>query len=427
MRTDRQAVRDRVYLVGVIHPEISRDVVEDHLDELALLADTAGGEVVGRFIQKVERIQPRTYIGSGKAEEILHMAEENGVPLVIFDDELSPSQIRNLQEMAGEATVTDRTGVILEVFEQHATSREAKTQVEMARLQYQLPRLTRMWRHLERQMGARGTRAGAGERQIETDRRMIRTRIEKLKEELRQIDRERATQGRKRAEAFRAALVGYTNAGKSTLMNALSGSEVYVRDQLFATLDTTVRSVQLDTTHRILLSDSVGFIRKLPHTLIASFRSTLKEILDADLLLLVADAAAPGIENHLATVREVLESIGAHQKDTLLVLNKADLVVDRDQLGELRRRFPEGIAVSASRRLFLDRLVEAIANRMDASRCTAVVEFESARGRDIASVFRVVEVIAQDYSGETVRLTVRGTPADVGRVKQLAVGSDGGR
>ena len=274
---------EKVFLIGVVTGGLSPEVVEEHLDELELLTETAGAETVGRFTQRVNRISPKYFIGKGKAEQIVNQAKMLDVNLIVFDDELSPTQVRNFMRLAESIKVIDRTALILDIFTQHARTREAKTQVELARLEYMLPRLTRMWTHLERQMGGIGTRAGAGETQIEIDRRLVRGRTSKLQREMKGIEKERETQSRRREQKFRISLVGYTNAGKSTLLNVLTGADVYIKDQLFATLDTTVRSLALDRKHKVLISDSVGFIRKLPHSLVASFKSTQQEAAAAGL------------------------------------------------------------------------------------------------------------------------------------------------
>ena len=237
---------EKVFLIGVVTGGLSPEVVEEHLDELELLTETAGAETVGRFTQRVNRISPKYFIGKGKAEQIVNQAKMLDVNLIVFDDELSPTQVRNFMRLAESIKVIDRTALILDIFTQHARTREAKTQVELARLEYMLPRLTRMWTHLERQMGGIGTRAGAGETQIEIDRRLVRDRISKLQKEMKGIEKERETQSRRREKKFRISLVGYTNAGKSTLLNVLTGADVYIKDQLFATLDTTFRSLALD-------------------------------------------------------------------------------------------------------------------------------------------------------------------------------------
>ncbi|MCH8068182.1 MAG: GTPase HflX [Candidatus Marinimicrobia bacterium] len=411
---------EKALLVGVVQSGMTAEVVEEHLEELAFLAKTAGAEIVGTVTQRMEKINPRYYIGSGKAEQIVNQAEELDVQLIIFDDELSPSQVRNFHKLTQSVKVMDRTGLILDVFAQHAQSREAKTQVELAQLQYLLPRLTRMWTHLERQMGGIGTRAGAGETQIEVDRRLVRERISRLKNELGKIDRERITQSKRRKEAFRVALVGYTNTGKSTLMNALTGSDIFVKDQLFATLDTTVRSLHLDTNHKILLSDSVGFIRKLPHNLIASFRSTLMEVRDADLLLIVMDASSLTIDEQLKTVREVLLSIHANQNESLLVMNKIDKIEKSSILQNLKTDYQDAIFISALNHLRLDTLQNAIIKVMDKAYQTTTVIFDPKMGKEISSVYQELEVLDIEYREDGVHLTVRGDPVSVKRVKKLS-------
>jgi len=295
------------FLVGVIFGDLNYDKVSEHIEELELLAETAGARVIHSYTQKLNKINPSFFIGPGKAQQIIEHAKSLNVKLIIFDDELSPAQIKNFSKLSKSIAVIDRSTLILEIFSQHAKTKEAKTQVELAQLEYMLPRLTRAWTHLERQMGGIGARAGAGETQIEVDRRLVRARISNLKKELVKIDTERETQRKKRKENYKIALAGYTNAGKSTLMKALSGSDVFIQNQLFATLDTTIRSVQIDKTHNILLSDTVGFIRKLPHNLIASFRSTLKEVVESNLILIVLDSSSNFIEDHFVTIKSVLD------------------------------------------------------------------------------------------------------------------------
>ncbi|MFQ6615456.1 MAG: GTPase HflX [Fidelibacterota bacterium] len=411
---------ENVVLVGVVHPGMVRETVTEHLDELELLANTAGAQVVGRFVQKREKVDARYFVGKGKAMEIVEQAKALEAQTVIFDDELSPSQVRSFLKLASDLKVIDRTGLILDIFIKHARSREAKTQVELAHLQYLLPRLTRRWTHLERQMGGIGTRAGMGETQIEVDRRLIRDRIARLRRDLERIDRERKTQSKRRKEVFRVALAGYTNSGKSTLMNALTGSDVFVEDQLFATLDTTVRSLEMDSAHRVLLSDSVGFIRKLPHTLVASFQSTLKEVLDADLLLILLDGSSPHMEDHLQTVREVLMVIGAHKKESLIVVNKVDLIGDPAVIQAYQSRFPHAIFISALNHLRLDALQQAIVQVMDGSFRTATVVLDHASPRQISSVYDQVEVLESRYEKDGVHLKIRGSRATVERIKALS-------
>ncbi|MEE3150623.1 MAG: GTPase HflX, partial [Candidatus Neomarinimicrobiota bacterium] len=312
---DRTEIRksENAFLVGVSHGDQTTEVVKEHLSELKMLAETAGAKVVGQITQKLRKINPQYFIGKGKALQIIEQAKILKVKLIIFDDELNPGQVKNFLRLAKNIKIIDRNGLILDIFRKHAQTREAKTQVELAQLEYILPRLTRQWSHLERQMGGIGTLAGMGESQIEVDRRLIRQRISKLKKNLTYIEKERQTQSKRRKDEYRVALVGYTNAGKSTLMRALSGEDVFIQDQLFATLDTTIRKVQLDKYHSILLSDTVGFIRKLPHDLVASFRSTLLEVLESNLILVVLDAASDQVSEHLKTIGEVLKELGAER------------------------------------------------------------------------------------------------------------------
>jgi GTPase len=322
---ERQSVKPRyeekAVLVGLIYRFQNEQDVQEYMDELAFLADTAGLIPIRRFTQKLDKPDPRTFIGSGKVAEILAYVKENEVEVVVFDDELSPSQLRNTEKEFG-VKVVDRTGLILDIFAQRARTSHARTQVELAQYQYILPRLKRMWTHLERQKGGIGLR-GPGETQLETDQRIIRDKISKLKEQLVTIDKQMATQRKGRGEMVRVALVGYTNVGKSTLMNIIAKSEVFAENKLFATLDTTVRKVVIGNLP-FLLTDTVGFIRKLPTQLVESFKSTLDEVREADLLLHVVDISHPQFEEHIRVVKETLLDIGAGEKQTIMVFNKID-------------------------------------------------------------------------------------------------------
>ncbi|MCH2214977.1 MAG: GTPase HflX [Flavobacteriales bacterium] len=309
-------------LVGVITRDVTPEQVDDYLGELAFLAKTAGIETRKMFTQKLEYPDTRTFLGKGKIEEVKEYVKENEIDMVIFDDDLSPSQMRNIEKFF-EKKIYDRSLLILDIFMLRARTAQAKTQVELARSEYLLPRLTRMWTHLERQRGGTSTRGGAGEKEIETDRRMIRNKITKLKERLKQIDKQMRTQRSNRGAMVRTALVGYTNAGKSTLMNLLSKSEVFAEDKLFATLDTTVRKVVFGNLP-FLLTDTVGFIRKLPTQLVESFKSTLDEVREADVLLHVVDVSHPNFEDHYHTVCQTLADIHSVDKPTIVVFNKVD-------------------------------------------------------------------------------------------------------
>ncbi|MDD3272585.1 MAG: GTPase HflX [Bacteroidales bacterium] len=321
MGTIEEKELEKVVFVGVIRQSDDERKVYEYLEELAFLAETAGAVGVKTFVQRLDKPNPKTYIGSGKLEEIKAYITENDIKLIIFDDELSPSQLRNI-EREFECRILDRTNLILDIFAQRAKTAYAKTQVELAQYQYLLPRLTRMWTHLERQRGGIGMR-GPGESQIETDRRIILDKISRLKDQLKKIDRQMASQRGNRGSLVRISLVGYTNVGKSTLMNLLAKSDVFAENKLFATLDTTVRKVVIENVP-FLLSDTVGFIRKLPHQLVESFKSTLDEVRESDILMHVVDISHPNFEEHIKVVRETLDEIGAKNKPTFLVFNKID-------------------------------------------------------------------------------------------------------
>ena len=312
----------RAVLVAVIRDSQNPATAVEYLDELEFLAETANIKSVKRFTQRLPQPLSKIYVGPGKLEEIAEWCKENEIDVAIFDDELSPAQTRNIEQVM-PCRIMDRTRLILDIFMSRAQTAYAKTQVELAQHEYMLPRLAGLWTHLERQRGGTGTRGGAGEREIETDRRIVRNRISKLKEDLKKIDRQMAVQRSNRGQMVRVALVGYTNVGKSTLMNLLSKSEVFAENKLFATLDTTVRKVVFDNLP-FLMSDTVGFIRKLPTELIESFKSTLDEVREADLLLHVVDISHPGFEDHIAVVKQTLADIGAGDKPTFLVFNKID-------------------------------------------------------------------------------------------------------
>ncbi len=312
---------EKVVLIGLVTQKQSEEKLTEYMDELEFLTYTAGAEVAARFTQKVDKPDPKFFVGSGKLKEILDYVVEHNIDTLIFDDELSPSQLKNI-EIVVERKVLDRTQLILDIFAQRAQSSYARTQVELAQYQYLLPRLTRMWTHLERQRGGIGMR-GPGETEIETDRRIIRDRITLLKEKLKVVDKQMATQRKNRGQLVRVALVGYTNVGKSTLMNVLSKSDVFAEDKLFATLDTTVRKVVIGNLP-FLLTDTVGFIRKLPTQLIESFKSTLDEVREADLLVHVADISHESFEDHVNSVNEILAEIDSKDKPTVMVFNKID-------------------------------------------------------------------------------------------------------
>jgi GTP-binding protein HflX len=313
-------------LIAVVEKQTPDKLVKEHLDELAFLAKTLDIKIRQTFVQKIERPDKRTYVGSGKLEEIQSFIKMEKIDLIIFDDELSPSQLRNIENEV-KIKVYDRSLLILDIFLRRAQTAQAKIQVELARFQYLLPRLTRMWTHLERQRGGRGTRGGAGEKEIETDKRMVRDRITLLKKQLTKVELQASTRRKSRTGIVRIALVGYTNAGKSSLMNLLGKESVYAKDELFATVDSTVRKVVINNLP-FLLSDTVGFIRKLPHDLIASFRSTLAEVREADLLLHIIDVSSPAYEDHIKVVEQTLVELGGNQIKRINVYNKIDQLTE---------------------------------------------------------------------------------------------------
>ncbi len=391
--------RETAILVGVQTPDTTSDDLRDGLDELELLTDTAGADTAQRVTQSLPRLQSATFVGKGKVEELRRAVEKHGADLVVFDDDLTPVQVRNLEKSLGTkdnaVKLVDRSGLILDIFAERARSSQAKAQVELAQLQYLRSRLTRAWTHLERQKGGIGMR-GPGETQIETDRRLIGKRIAVLKDQLGRIDRQRTTQRKGRAEQTRVALVGYTNAGKSTLMNALADAGVFAENRLFATLDATTRQVDLDTNKSVLLADTVGFIRKLPHALVESFKSTLDEVREADLLLHVVDVTHPNAEDHVRVVNETLAELGALDKPTLMVFNKVDALEDPGLLEQLRATYPDAAFVSAQRGIGLDALRTRTLALVEADYVdrTALLPIDQPKAR--AHVHRVAEVSEEE-------------------------------
>ena len=334
------AIRQKTaIMVGVISQQQDEEMVKEYLNELKFLIDTWGALTLKSFVQKMAKPDAKHFVGTGKLQEIKNYVKEFAIDMVVFDDDLSPSQLRNIEAVL-EVKVLDRSDLIIDIFAARAQTAHAKTQVELALYQHILPRLTGMWTHLERQRGGTGTRGGAGEKEIETDRRIVRDKITLLKEKLKEIDKQMATQRKSRAEMIRVALVGYTNVGKSTIMNMLSKSEVFAENKLFATLDTTVRKVVIDNLP-FLLSDTVGFIRKLPTHLIESFKSTLDEVREADVLIHVVDISHHNFEEHIHVVNQTLQSIGASDKKTIHVFNKIDafsfIQKDEDDLTPIKR------------------------------------------------------------------------------------------
>ena len=405
MRAIETTKRERAILVGVATRDSPHSKVEEYLEELALLADSAGAEVVLRLIQERSSIDAAYYIGTGKADEVAYLVEERKVDLVIFDDDLSPVQVRNLEKLI-KCKIVDRSGIILDIFASRARTSEAKTQVELAQLQYMLPRLTRQWTHLSKQFGGIGTK-GPGETQIETDRRAIRQKISHLKTKLRHIARERAEQRKGRENLPRVALVGYTNAGKSTLLNWFSKADVLVEDRLFATLDSTVRLVSLSPAHKILLSDTVGFIRKLPHHLVASFKSTLEEVAEADILIHVIDASHPLFEEQIAVVNETLEELIAQPKPTIMVFNKVDRLPNRNITGYVNETYTNAVFVSATRGINMKALDERITDILNENISEQTMTFGQDDYQIISQIHDMAEILDKKYDGNEITLRFR--------------------
>ena len=364
---DFESKIERCILLGIVLPGQSKWEVIDHIDELKALAETSGAEIVDSFIQNKTKPDAAYFVGKGKLEELALYVEMQEIDLVIFDDELSPAQVKNIENIL-KVKVIDRAALILDIFADHARTNEAKVQVELAQLNYLLPRLTRQWQHLSRQVGGIGTK-GPGETQLETDRRLVRTRISNLKKQLEKISKQKKTQRQQRTAMFRAALIGYTNAGKSTIMNALTNADVLIENKLFATLDTTVRRMELNSRAEILLSDTVGFIRKLPHHLVASFRTTLAEALEADLLLHIVDITHPAYKDHIDVVNQILDDMELEKTNLLLVFNKVDALKNRGLLEQLRYEYPNALYVSGRRHIGINglkkRLLELIENQYE--------------------------------------------------------------
>jgi GTPase len=412
-------VIERAILIALDTKQYSKAVVEEHLNELEELALTAGAETIMKVVQSRSAADPAFYIGKGKAEEILALVEMNDINLIIFDEDLSPVQLRNLENLINKKII-DRSGLILDIFASHAKTKEAKTQVELAQLQYTLTRLTRAWTHLSKQYGGIGTK-GPGETQIETDRRIIRDRISHLKDKLKKIESTRETQSRGRVELARIALVGYTNAGKSTLFNILTKAGVLSEDKLFATLDSTTRTLNL-TNDKVLISDTVGFIRKLPANLVASFKSTLKEVRDADIILHVIDLSHPFYEDHIKVVEETLKDLGAENKILIKVFNKIDLVSDKDKIGYVRNKYSGSVIVSAERGINIAALLTNMNTFVEEAYVEEDVKLNIDDSKTAAKIYSLAEVISADYEDKSIKIHYRANKENSNKIKKIVYG-----
>jgi GTPase len=387
---------------------------DDSLDELGLLVDTAGGTVVGSLLQKRESITPGTFLGKGKLEELKVLVENSSADVVVFDEDLSPGQVRNLERTI-QIKVVDRSEVILHIFALRARTREARVQVELAQLEYQLPRLTRLWRHLSRLGGGIGTR-GPGETQLEVDRRRVREKIATLKRQLARVERERQVQRKQREEAFRVGIVGYTNAGKSTLFKALTEAEVFIEDRLFATVDARTRRLSSQKVPSIVITDTVGFIRKLPHHLVTSFRATLEEVLQADLLVHVVDSSSTRAGEQLVIVENVLSEIGAGEKTTIIALNKID-IAEFETVQGLKQRYPAAIEISALKKDNIGSLIERITEASRAAKSLATVEIPLAEEGLISYLRSSCEFMRETILSDKIRIQLWADQKELGRLK----------
>ncbi len=414
---------------------LKQKAYKEHLEELEFLTQTAGAEVIGKFYQERENIDSAYFIGRGKAQEIAEKVKDENVDLVIFENALSPTQIRNLEKLI-ECKVIDKPALILDIFASNARTSEAKTQVELAQLQYLLPRLTRQWTHLSKQYGGIGTK-GPGETQIETDRRLINTRIAVLKDKLKKIEEQRKTQRQQRKHFIRIGLVGYTNAGKSTLLNVLTDADVYVEDKLFATLDTSTRVLQKinqkKIPHPVLISDTVGFIRNLPHDLIESFKSTLAEVIESDILIHVIDISSENFEEQIKVVEETLSELYKEPKPVIMVFNKVDLL-DKEHrqhlMNDLRLRFHGGVFISAQKGINLNALeeeiVEVINKELAETEIRIPIENEDAY-KFVNKLHEEVEILETKYLSKSIKLKIRAARADIDRIQKSLKQNSNGR
>ena len=379
------------------------------MQEIELLSKTLGLSVLNVLQHNLRKIHPATFISKEKATQIIEQAKLLECDNIIINAEISPAQMKNLQNLAGyDVRILDRTGIIIDIFSVHAKTGEAKTQVSLAKLEYMLPRLTRQWSHLERQMGGTGTRGGPGEKQIEIDRRLVRRDINKLQKDLKKIQKSRLIQNENRSEAFQVSLVGYTNAGKSSLMNLLSNADVYVKDELFATLDATTRVLNLDINIKALISDTVGFIQKLPHELVASFRSTLSDIKNSNLILKVVDSNYININMHISTIEETIDSIDCKKIPTLYIFNKIDLI-SNEQLKALMKKFPDSIFTSANKNIGVDRLKTFISKLASKKHIKKTIKLDYSNLKILDNIYKTLDILDRKNLEDHILIKAKGS------------------
>ncbi len=412
-------LKEKAMLVALNTKDRSKYLVEEHLSELEELADTAGADTIFKIIQSRNRFDPAYYIGKGKAEELAQLVELNDIDLVIFDDDLTSVQVRNLEKLFNRKII-DRSGLILDIFALRAKTKEAKTQVELAQLQYMLPRLTRAWTHLSKQYGGIGTK-GPGETQIETDRRLIRNRISHLKEQLKRIESHRETQNKGRQKHIRISLAGYTNAGKSTLFNLLTTANVFAEDKLFATLDSTTRTLELKSFEKVLISDTVGFIRKLPPHLVASFKSTLDEVRNADIILHVIDLSHQFYEDHIKTVDDTLKGFGSSSKSELKVFNKVDAIDDKSKIEYVRNTYKNSVIISAQKGLNILKLIDRLKAVIENSYIEKEISLTLDKTKLLSQIHTLAEVISIDYNEDRVMLKFRANKTNAKIISNLVL------
>ncbi len=411
-----QIKQDKVIIASLFTNSPS---IEDEyqIDELERLINTLGGIVLDRVIQYRKTIDSKFYIGKGKLKVLYEYALEKKCDYIVINNDISPSHIKNIQKyFKNKVFIKDRVGIILDIFDKHAKTKEAKTQIKLAQLQYMLPRLTRQWTHLERQMGGIGTRGGPGETQIEIDRRLIRNQIIKLKKELAKILRTRETQKNNRKNIFKVSLVGYTNAGKSTIMQKISNKNVYIKDELFATLDTNTKKISIDKSNHFLLSDTVGFIRNLPDNLIASFRSTLSEIIDSNLLLKIIDVSSPEYSNHLISIDNVLKYLNINEKKYLIIFNKVDLVDNKNLIKNLKVMYPDSIFVSGFKKINIDLILKKIKSLMNKQSVTVELTIPYSKTYLLNKIYNYFEILKRQDNESDMQIYIKGNKSKINEI-----------